>query len=350
MIWDSTWTELLSLNDLRNLTLQELSEEIIILSFKNGLKNESDIQFVAGCGFLPGKKLRFKTPIRRMDQTDNEGIPFAVSNMDYGLQDALEMDIVAGRWFDEKFMDHEDTVVLVTESGVRNLGFENPEDIIGKKIYPPQWQLPLKVIGVVADYHQENLREAQTQVVFFNGLFGYEYYMIKFQSNDLKHTLSKIEEQWNRSFIGNPFQYIFLDEYFNSYYQSEAQFRDMFTVFSVLAIIIGCLGLFGLSSFTVMQKQKEIAIRKVLGSSVTNIVGLLSQEFLLLVLIAAVITCPLAYYMMDAWLNNYPYRVDMNLLLFGAAALVVLFIAFLTISYHTFKSARSNPVDALNHE
>jgi len=318
--------------------------------FKDELMKESDIQYVAGSGFLPGKKLRFKTPIRRMDQSDNETVPFAISNMDYDIQEALQLNIIAGRGFEEKFKDHEDTTVLITENGVRILGFDNPEDIIGKKIFPPRWNMPLKVIGVVGNYHQENLKEGLTQVIFFSGFFGYEYYMIKFQSNDLKHTIAKIETQWHKSFTGNPFHYFFLDEYFNSYYESEAQFRDMFSVFSLLAIIIGCLGLFGLSSFTVMQKTKEIAIRKVLGSSVINIVRLLSKEFLFLVLLATIITWPPVYYLMGQWLDNYPYRVDLNLGSFIASGVAVLAIAFFTISYHTFKSARANPVDALNCE
>jgi putative ABC transport system permease protein len=174
--------------------------------------------------------------------------------------------------------------------------------------------------------------------------------MVRVNTNDLPQTVDKIEAAWVTAFPGNPFEFFFLDQYFNSYYESERQFRDLFSAFAILASVIGCLGLFGLSSFTAMQRTREIAIRKVLGSSIRKIVILLSADFLLLVGLGIVIAWPLSYWLMDNWLANYPYAVDIQLSSFLISGLVVVGVAVLTITYHILKSAIANPVKSLKYE
>ena len=174
--------------------------------------------------------------------------------------------------------------------------------------------------------------------------------MVKIATGNLDNTIAVVEEQWNRSFRGNPFEYFFLDEYFNSYYEADQSFRNLFLVFAVLAIFIGCLGLFGLSSYTAVQKTKEIGIRKVLGSSTSGIVQLMFKDFLILIGIANLIAWPLSWYFLNQWLENYPYHISVNLLSFFVATLVVLVIAFLTVSFHTFKTAKLNPANTLKYE
>ena len=320
-------------------------------AFKNELTRERDIEFVAGSTMLPGKKLRFRTPIRTKSQSAEESVVFAAAFIDYEFAQSMDFSLVSGRLFSREYNDHLDTVTVLTRSGVRALGFKNPEEIINEVMVIDQFGgMELRVVGVIEDYHQENLKEQKIPVFFGTGQFLMDYYMVKVSTDDLPSTLGKIEQQWLSSFPGNPFDYFFLDEYFNSYYEADRQFRNLFAVFAVLAIIIGCLGLFGLSSFTAIQKTKEIAIRKVLGSSVVNIIRLLSREFLSLIGIAILIAWPIVYFSMEEWLSNYPYRIEIGISSFLLSGVVVIVIAVITIGYHTLRSARANPVDALNYE
>lgn len=321
-----------------------------VLSFKTGLKQRPEIESVAGSNLLPGKKLRFRTPIRTSLQSTEEAVPLSIAGMDFDFAESMNMEIIAGRAFSEELRDDLDSLVILTENASRALGFEKPEDAIGKRIEIERFRWRPSVVGVMADYHQENLKEEKPKTLVYLSGDGSEYYMIKVQTNKASEAIAAIEEQWHKSFAGNPFHYFFLDEYFNSYYESERQFKNLFATFSILAIIVGCLGLFGLSSFTAIQRAKEIAIRKVLGSSILNIIQLLSKEFLILVGTATLIIWPISYYLMDQWLDNYPYRIDIGWTSFMYSGVVVLLVTAITISYQTLKSATANPVDALNHE
>lgn len=319
-------------------------------SFKNGLKNQSDIVEVGTSLALPGKKLRFKTPVRSKGMAPSEALSFAISMMDYEFMDLMAMELVAGRNFSRDFTNDEDTSVLVNETAAIALGFEQAEDAIGENITFDQWEWQPKIIGVVKDFHQESLQEPIVPISFALGSWWLEYYMIKIKTNDVDYTMDKIEKQWHASFAGNPFDYLFLDEYFNSYYQAEQRFQHLFTVFSVLAIFIGVLGLFGLSLFSTVQRAKEIGIRKVLGASIANVVGLLLSDIVKLLLFANLVAWPLAYYFMKGWLENYPYATEISWFLFVGAGLTVILVAFATVAFQTIRSARANPVESLKYE
>lgn len=319
------------------------------MSFKDGLADQPMILGVAGSGMLPGKKLRFKTQIRKLDQDPGEATTFAISSMDYELFDLMSMEMVAGRNFSRDFIKDPDTAIVVNEFGARALGY-TPEEIVGKYVSIDQFRWKPQVIGVLKNIHNESLQEAMQPIGFFLQQYNHEYMMVKMSTNNIEETVNAVKSQWDQSFAGNPFEYFFLDSYFDSYYQSEKSFRDLFLIFTVLAILIGCLGLFGLSSYTAVQKTKEIGIRKVLGSSTSGIIGLMFKDFLILIGIANLIAWPTAWYFLNGWLNNYPYHVSINFLFFGVAALIVLLIAFLTVSFHTFKTAQLDPAKTLKYE
>ncbi|GAB4234750.1 MAG: hypothetical protein Tsb0034_08600 [Ekhidna sp.] len=319
------------------------------MSFKNGLADQPMISEVAGSGMLPGKKLRFKTPLRNLDQDPSLATSFAVGSMDYELFDVLEMEMLAGRNFSRDFVKDADTAIVINEYGARALGF-SPEEIVGKYISIDQFRWKPQVVGVIKNIHNESLQEAMQPLMFFLQEYNHEYMMVKMNTENIEETVAAVERQWNESFPGNPFEFFFLDSYFDSYYQAEQSFKNLFLVFTVLAIIIGCLGLFGLSSYTAVQKTKEIGIRKVLGSSTGGIVQLMFKDFLILIGIANLIAWPLAWYFLNSWLENYPYHISINFLLFALAAGLVLIIAFLTVSYYTFKTAQLNPAKTLKYE
>jgi len=311
--------------------------------------NNGSIISVSGTSMVPGKKIRFKADARGFTQPAGETYPLNGVGGDHRLVETLGMEIVAGKPFE--FGDPtNDTTVMVTENAVRLLGYENSEDIINKKVVIENFRFTAQVRAVVKDYNHESLRIKAIPSIFYYSPYGIEYYMIKVAKGSEQQAVQAIETQWNTIFPGNPFEYFFLDEYFNEQYKSEDQFQALFSVFAVLAIFIGCLGLFGLSAFTAMKRTKEIGIRKVLGATVPGLFFQLSKEFIILILVSNVIAWPLIYFAMDGWLQGFEYRTNINFLVFGLATLMVLVIALITVSFQTIRSAKLNPVESLRYE
>lgn len=318
-------------------------------SFKTELAKNPSIISVAGSGVVPGKKIRFKGDVRGFTQPQGETYPMNAVGVDDDLLTTLGLEMVAGKNY--AFGDAtNDTTLMITESAVRLLGFSDPQEIINKPIVVENFGFTGLVRGVVKDYNHESLKVKTIPSVFFYSPFGAEYYMIKVNGANTTMAIEAIENEWAVAFPGNPFEYFFLEEYFDQQYRSEDQFQALFSVFAVLAVFIGCLGLFGLSAFTAMKRTKEIGIRKVLGASVPGLFYLLSKEFVMLILISNLIAWPLIYLVMENWLQGFEYRTNINLLVFGLATLMVVVIALATVSFQTIKSARLNPVDSLRYE
>ena len=176
------------------------------------------------------------------------------------------------------------------------------------------------------------------------------YLSVRIGNSNISNTIDYINDQWNEFTNGKPFEYTFLDEDFNRLYQSEELTGRLFTIFSIIAIFIASLGLFGLASFTAQQRTKEIGVRKVLGASVASVVSLLSKDFLKLVVISTIIAWPIAYYVMSIWLQDFAYKVNIGIETLLLSSIFALLIAILTVSFQAFKAAMSNPVDSLKYE
>ncbi len=331
-------------------TSSELGRNRQIQLFTDGLRAESGIVAVSTSGIVPGKKIRFKADIRGYHQPQGEVYPLSFIGGDYELIETLGMEIIAGRDFSRDFPSDADTATLVTRGAAKLLGYENPEDILGQTVMMESFRDAAIVIGVVEDYNHESLRVRAEPSLFTLSPFWAEYFLIRVNESSIPQALDIIEQKWNTVFAGNPFDYFFLDEFFNNQYKSEMQFQSMFSVFSILAIVIGCLGLFGLSAFTAMKKTKEIGIRKVLGASVQGVFYMLSKEFIVLIVISNIIAWPIIYYAMNSWLQGFEYRTNIDFLVFAIALVIVMLVALLTISFQTIKSAKLNPVDSLRYE
>jgi putative ABC transport system permease protein len=206
------------------------------------------------------------------------------------------------------------------------------------------------VIGILKDFHYESLHQRIRPLAIFLNNGQTSYLPIRMRPGNISKTVSFIEDQWRKFVPGKPFEYYFLDEDFNKLYQSEQKTGQIFTSFSVLAIFIACLGLFGLTAFTVERRIKEIGIRKVLGSSISEIIFLISKDFLKWVLIANLIAWPAAYYFMSKWLENFAYRTAISYWAFIISAFIALIIALLTVSSQTLKAAAANPAESLKYE
>lgn len=261
----------------------------------------------------------------------------------------FEVEILAGRNFRKELIT--DTLsVILNEVAVKHMGFDSPEDAIGEKLNPNAERWRWNIIGVVASYHQASLREEMDPIAYFFEPNGGRFYTMKLSTNDMRQAVSDVEAVWDEIFPDNPFDFFFMDEFFNRQYKSDQQFNSVFIGFAGLAIFVACLGLFGLVSFSAEQNRKQIGIRKVLGASVFKVVVLLAKDYTRLIFVALIIAFPLGYYLMKSWLQGFAYQTTISAEIFVFGALLIFVIAIFTVSFKSIGAATTNPVNALREE
>jgi putative ABC transport system permease protein len=238
--------------------------------------------------------------------------------------------------------------MILNEAAVKMFGYRSSQDAVGRDFN--QWGREGKIIGVMKDFHFKSLQEEIKPLSMRIEPNGCSLVSIKVSTNSLPATISAIENKWNALIPARPFSYFFLDEFFNEQYKSEQRFGKLFLNFAILAIIISCLGLLGLASYSTMQRTREIGIRKVLGATIPNIVNLLSIDFLKLVAVAVIIASPVAWFAMHKWLQDFAYRIPISWWIFAVAAAAATLIAIITVSFQAIKAAVSNPVNSLRSE
>ncbi len=267
--------------------------------------------------------------------------------VDHDYLDTYQMKLIAGRFFDKSNSSDSSRGFVINQALVRAYGYRKEEDIIGKAF---QFQgIDGEIIGVVKDFHYSSLQNKvePTCLRLLRGNFS----QIAIRLNgDLVTSVNDVEKAWRKNFPNTIMDFRFAEESLEEQYQSEKRFANIFVIFSGISLAIACLGLFALVSFSVETRVKEIGIRKVLGASVSNIVTMLTKEFLILIAIAALIATPIAYYFMNQWLSEFAYHVDMSLTLVLIAAALVLGIAWLTIGSRSVNAANSNPIESLRNE
>ncbi|MYA76713.1 MAG: FtsX-like permease family protein, partial [Gemmatimonadetes bacterium] len=274
--------------------------------------------------------------------------------------DLFGIELVAGRYFDRAFPgDWTGTgAVVMNEAAAARLGFEPAEAAVGETIlwlherrlgYEEDRQVPREVVGVMKDFHFRSLHEPIEPLVLFPDHEG-GHAMVKIDSGNLMEALAFIEETWNEVNPDFAFEYFFVEDTFARLYDAEQRFGRIFVSFAALAVVIACLGLFGLSSFTAERRTKEIGVRKVLGASIPNLFGMLSSEFVRLVIVANVLAWPVAYAAMNSWLGSFAYRVDLGWTTFILAGILAMAIALLTVGFQAVRAATANPVESLRTE
>jgi putative ABC transport system permease protein len=267
----------------------------------------------------------------------------------------LGVEMAAGRNFSRAFSTDSAGGFIINEAAAKKLGWGSPEEAVGKTFDRVEGANPItfkegRIIGVVEDFHFKSLHQAIEPIVLELSPNAYGYVIVRIQPQNIPQTLAFLEEKMRQFSPSYPFNYFFQDEYFDNLYRNEERLREVFGYFTFLAIFIACLGLFGLASFTTEKRIKEIGIRKVLGASVAGIVGLLSKDFVRLVLVAIAVATPLAYFAMNRWLQDFAYRINISWWVFALAGGMALVIALLTVSTQAIKAALANPVDSLRYE
>lgn len=280
-------------------------------------------------------------------KAENESASAYVMSSDENFLKTYEMKLVTGRYFSRDFATDEELAVVVNEAAVKDFGWKTPKDALGKKLAFGQDK---KVIGVIKDFNFASMhQEIKPLIIVFSPDWS-STICLRLKTENLSATMQALESTWKTVATQSPFTASFLEEDFDSLYRTEKNIRNVLGAFTFLSIVVACLGLFGLASFTIKQRFKEIGIRKVLGSSVKDIVQLLSKDFLKLVVISFVIASPIAWYLMNKWLQDYAFRINIGGSVFIIAGVLSFFIAFLTVSIQAIKAATANPVKSLKAE
>lgn len=319
-------------------------------TFLNSIANMNGVQAASFAGYLPvANSSRNDMPFS-VDAIMNEHNAFnaQIWDIDYDYIPTLEMNVVTGRNFSRDY-GTDSTGIIINETVAKILGHEAP---IGKKLYIPQDDGEADaytIIGVVENFHYESLRQQVGPLCMRLGNNRWAA-VLRVSAPDVLSLVKDIESQWKSMAPDMPFSYYFLDEAFDSMYRAEQRAGQLALSFSIFAIVIACLGLFGLTAYMIEQRTKEVGIRKVLGASVADIVRMLSKDFIKLVLIAIVAASPIAWWAMNNWLSGFAYRIDMEWWMFTLAGTIAVAVAILTLGWQAIRAATANPVDSLRDE
>ncbi|MGH7495375.1 MAG: ABC transporter permease [bacterium] len=322
---------------------------------RNQLLQHPNIASVAASKRVPSGRLLDSSEGSVPDGDKYEKLNFRIANVrvDHSFIETYGMQMAAGRNFSVTFPTDSTEAFILNETAVKKIGWLSPESAIGKAFQ--YGNRKGRIIGVVKDFNYESLHQPITPVVLYIVPPSFNSISVKIRPDrpeDIASTLDFLKQKWQELRPNFPFQYSFLDERYEQLYQSEHRLGQIFGTFSLLAVFIACLGLFGLASYTAEQRTKEIGIRKVLGASANNIVLLLSKEFTRLVIVATLVAWPVAYYAMHRWLQEFAYRINLNQQTgtFLLAAILAFAIALFTVSFQAVKAALGNPIKALRYE
>jgi putative ABC transport system permease protein len=320
-------------------------------AFKEDLKQLAAVKGATTSWNVPGGETGRSFNVRQADSATTNRFTMRHTSVDYDFLSVYGIKLVAGRNFtraDHNPRGEKLQNVMINKNAAALLGFSSPEAAIGRDIL--RGQRKWTIVGVINDYHQKSLRFPMEPMLIMPFYSTNSSISVKLNTSDLSNTITAIKKKYESFFPGNLFDYVFLDERFNRQYQTDQLFGKVFTIFAGLAIFVACLGLFGLALFATLQRTKEIGIRKVLGASVSNILLLLSKDFVKLVAIASLIAFPLAWYVMNQWLQDFTYRVGISWWIFVIAGGAALIVALVTISIQAIKAALANPVKSLRSE
>jgi putative ABC transport system permease protein len=346
---------------MKNTALGFEKEQILIVSisdestveslapFKGELRNHPGIIDVAASSHVPGQTTYYN-PFLPEGFTRDQMPWMGQLNVDTDFIPTMGIELSAGRNFSSELNTDQTRSVIINETAAKRFGWDNPVGKTIGELSDSGGFIKRPVIGVVKDFHIESLHREITPLLITNNPEWLNSLSIRIAPNKIPETMGFLSEKWKQHNPLRPFRYFFLDDSFDAQYRADERLSKIFSYFSILAIFIACLGLFGLASYTAEQRTKEIGIRKVFGATISGIVKLLTKEFNRWLLVANIIAWPVAYYAMRKWLQGFAYRTNIELYFFVLSAVIALAIALLTVSYQAFKAAKADPVKSLRYE
>jgi len=362
----STLTIFQQISFMQNIELGFDSEQILVFktprvrsenpekrfdSFKNELLKSPNIRKVCHVTEVPGRQLYWDAgAIKKAGEDDSKGKNYQIIGIDFEFARVFDLKFVAGRNFSKKYPTDKEGLIF-NETAVKWMGFESSEKAVGEKV--DYWGQIFTIVGVVQDYHQQSPKAAfEPQIYRFlptgrgvRGLFA-----AKMSARNSSENVQKVKRAFTKFFPGNPYDYFFLDDYFNQQYQADRFFGKVFSFFAILALVVTALGIFGMSSFNIAKRTKEIGIRKALGASISRILILLSKEYITGIIVASLIAGPIAWIATNQWLQNFANRISIAWWVYPVAAISALLVAYSAVCYQAYRAASANPVQALRYE
>jgi putative ABC transport system permease protein len=315
-------------------------------SFKNDIKSLSMVSNVTASSSVPGTEIKNSRVYGVPVEGRNTEKKIEIYYIDNTFFDTYGLTLVAGNNFNQTINPVADKIII-NEAAVGYYDFGSAESTVGKILRSGNQEST--VLGIVNDFNQQSLKELPGPIAFMNQPANI-FYTIKVNMTGIDQLIPQIEKIWMSHYPENPFHYFFLNDFYDEQYIADQRFSGLFLVSSILAIIIACLGLSGLSAYSITKRTKEIGIRKTNGSSIINILALLNKDFVKWVIIAITIATPVAWYVLNNWLSGFAYRISLNWWIFALSGLVVLFVALLTVSFQSWRAASRNPIEALRYE
>jgi len=316
--------------------------------FKTALKNYSFVGAVGSCRNIPGEVAFSINEATQANTGKTIYEKFGLRFADEGFFETFSINFLAGEKY-KKDLTEQRREIIINNKARKTFGFESPEAALGKKV--KFFNDPHEIIGVVEDFHLNDLSKPILPNIFINRHpFEFGYFLVKLNSNTIQQDLALIEETWHKHYPNDPFDSFFSDDYFNTQYENDVRFGQIFSFFTVLAILIANLGLVALTSLSIAERLREISIRKVLGAKLKDIIIIMSRDLRNSLIIASLISIPLAYYLMVNWLNNFSYRIEMPYLLILGCVLFISLIAIINITYFVTKVYVVNPAKTLKDE
>ncbi len=299
--------------------------------------------------YIPGNQISSNMPTRLSNKTQDENVDCYMNWIGYDYIPLFQHKFIAGRNFSKEFSS-DNTGVIINETLAKDYGFINPEDAIGKEIFWETRNTYKTIIGVIEDFYHQSADIPIEPTMFHLWDQARGYCLLSIESSNTKATINDIETIWNRIHKGNAFEYLWIDENYNKQFHKWERYSNIINIFSLIAIVIASIGLFGLSAMLIAKRTKEIGVRKVNGANDRELVLLLNKQFMRLVIVAFLVACPIAWLTINNWLNNFAYKTHISWWIFILSGFIAFIIAFLTVSLKTIKASRTNPVVALRYE
>lgn len=320
-------------------------------TFRDKLNANGQIKGITASHDIPGKEHLSLMPNFRHSKNSEELVTLYFTRMDYDFIPTFDVDLVAGKNFING-VDNQYAMILNKEA-VQTLGYENPEDAIGQEVnWGNRTLAKAEIVGVV-DFRAVSYKESNYPIAYTSTFFPYKYVSVKFDEingTNAKGNVELIQTTWNEVFPDEPFEFFFLDDFFNSQYQADQNFGQLLGGFTLLALVIAGMGLYGITLLTVTQRIKEVGLRKIMGASVSQIIVLLSKQFLFLVILAGTLSIPIIKFSMEKWLQNYPYRIEITWWTYLLPIALILAITCFTVSFQIIKASMINPSKLLRYE
>ena len=349
---------------MRNQDLGFNMEQTLVLKAPRVVRDSMDEQFEsfkvetlrlpnilksAFCSEVPGRQILWDAgAIHKAGGDPSTGKNYQIVGVDYDYMDYFDLKLVAGRNFSRDFPSDKGALVL-NEKAVQWMGFSSPEEAVGDKV--DYWGKLYPIIGVLKNFHQQSLKEEYEPHIYRFMLSSQRgVFVLKLRPGEIPETVKSVRQIWEDMFPGNPFEFFFLDDYYGQQYAADDLFGKIFTLFSVLAVFITTLGILGLTAFSAVQRSKEVGIRKVLGASIAHILYLMAKDFLKLLIAAFIISVPLAIYGIRLWLEDYAFKMNINGMVFIISLILVVFVTVITVFGQAYRTANTNPVEAIRYE